>query len=362
MPGLVGKTLGRYEIVDLLGAGGMGEVYRALDTRLGRPVAIKVITTKATQNRRAIERFEREAKTVAQLSHPNILDIHDFGRDDGVLYAVTELLEGQDLRDRMRGSMLPLSKALEIGAAVANGLAAAHSKGIVHRDIKPENIFVTSTGQVKILDFGIAGLKGGAPLEDVDLEARTESLTLTGDVVGTVGYMSPEQIRGEKADPRSDIFAFGSLLYEVLTGHRAFRGETSHDTAKAILIRDPDPITDFRHDVPPVLEVIVRRCLEKQPDERFESARDIAFALQAVTGARAAMPPPQSETTILGVRKSRVAAIAAFVLVASAVLMWTGMRIRDAPPPLPESTKLGLLPFEIATEEKSLAAVRCRSP
>jgi serine/threonine protein kinase len=157
VPGLEGKTLGRYEIVDLLGAGGMGEVYRARDTQLSRLVAIKVITSKATQSQTAIDRFEREAKTVAQLSHPNILDIHDFGRDDGVVYAVTELLKGQDLRARMRGSMLPLSKALEIGAAVANGLAAAHSKGIIHRDIKPENIFVTSTGQVKILDFGIDG-------------------------------------------------------------------------------------------------------------------------------------------------------------------------------------------------------------
>ena len=347
MPGLVGKTLGRYEIVDLLGAGGMGEVYRATDTRLSRQVAVKVITAKATQSQRAIDRFEREAKTVAQLSHPNILDIHDFGRDDGVVYAVTELLEGEDLRDRMRGSMLPTSKVLEIGAGIANGLAAAHSKGIIHRDIKPENIFVTSTGQAKILDFGIAGLKGGPPPEDVDLEGRTESLTLTGNVVGTLGYMSPEQVRGEKADPRSDIFALGCLLYEVLTGHRAFLGETSHDTMRAILNRDPDPIADSRSDVPPGLEAVILRCLEKQPDERFESARDVAFALQAIS-TNEWKPPPRHE-----IRWARIGAIVAVTL-AIAFALITVIRIVRAPPPLPHEMHLAVMRFEAIGDDPEL--------
>jgi len=347
VPGLEGKTLGRYEIVDLLGAGGMGEVYRARDTRLSRSVAVKVITAKATQSQRAIDRFEREAKTVAQLSHPNILDIHDFGRDDGVVYAVTELLEGEDLRDRMRGSMLPSSKVLEIGAGVANGLAAAHGKGIIHRDIKPENIFVTSTGQVKILDFGIAGLKDDALQEVVELEARTESLTLTGNVVGTLGYMSPEQVRGEKADPRSDIFALGCLLYEVLTGNRAFLGETSHDTMRAILNRDPDPIADSRSDVPPGLEAVILRCLEKQPDERFESARDVAFALHAIANNEW-QPPPRRE-----IRWTRIGALVAVTLAVVLALI-SVIRIVQAPPPLPQGKHLAVMRFEAVGDDPEL--------
>jgi serine/threonine protein kinase len=353
VPGLVGKTLGRYKIVDLLGAGGMGEVYRARDTQLSRPVAVKVISDRVAQGRKAIDRFEREAKTVAQLSHPNILEIHDFGRDDGVVYAVTELLEGKDLRDRMRGSMLPLSKALEIGVEVANGLAAAHSKGIVHRDIKPENIFITSTGQVKILDFGIAGLKAGAAPEKVETGAHTESLTLTGDVLGTVGYMSPEQVRGEKVDARSDIFALGCLLYEVLTGQRAFQGETSQDTAMAILNRDPDPIADHRPDIPHGIEVVARRCLEKQPDERFESARDVAFALQAITEIGRA--PSTSKLDLLRrTKRRRVIVGLAIALAAILGLVATSYPVWRAPPLLPESKHLAVLPFSVIGEDPEL--------
>jgi serine/threonine protein kinase/tetratricopeptide (TPR) repeat protein len=354
VPGLEGKTLGRYEIANLLGAGGMGEVYRAKDTQLGRSVAIKVISGKVAQSRRTIERFEREAKTVAQLTHPNILAIHDFGSDDGVIYAVTELLDGTDLRHRMRGSFLPLSKAVEIGVAVANGLAAAHNKGIVHRDIKPENIFITSTGHVKILDFGIAGLKGEVEPGTGISAALTESLTGTGDVLGTVGYMSPEQVRGEHVDSRSDIFSLGCLLFEVLTGRRAFQGETSQDTAMAILNRDPDPIVTHRHDVPPGLEVIVRRCLEKQPDERFESARDVAFALQAISGARPPVPQPAPTPSILGVSRNRFAATAAAILILSAAVLWIGMKKWSTPPPLPEQIKLGIAPFVVDSEDEAL--------
>lgn len=347
MPGLVGKALGRYEIVDLIGAGGMGEVYRAQDTQLGRQVAIKVISSKVAQSRRTIDRFEREAKTIAQLSHPNVLDIHDFGRDGGLIYAVTELLEGLDLRDYMRGSMLPTSKAVEIGVAVASGLAAAHSKGIVHRDIKPENVFVTSTGQVKILDFGIAGLKAGAAPETVDPEALSESLTLTGDVLGTVGYMSPEQVRGGKVDPRSDIFALGCLLYEVLTGHRAFRGDTSNDTILAILNRDPDPISEFRPDISPSLEAVVRRCLEKQPDERFETARDVAFALQAFSdGGRA----PNVRRKINWLRVGTVTAATLSVVLA----VIAGFHFLRAPPPLPQEKHLAVIRFSAVGDDPQL--------
>jgi serine/threonine-protein kinase len=251
----------------------------------------------------------------------------------------------------MRGSQLPLSKALEIGVAVANGLAAAHSKGIVHRDIKPENVFVTSNGQVKILDFGIAGLKG-ASQEGVDLEARTESLTLTGDVVGTVGYMSPEQVRGEKADPRSDIFAFGCLLYEILTGHRAFRGETSQDTMRAILNRDPDPIADYRSDIPPGIEIIVRRCLEKQPDERFESARDVAFALQAITDiGRSPNAIRQEELHRTKRRRVLAGLTAASAVLALAAISYQVVR---APPRLPEDKHLVMLPFSVNDHDTQL--------
>jgi len=227
MAGFERETLGRYEIVGILGVGGMGEVYRARDTQLNRLVAIKIINEDYANKRSAVDRFEREARTVAQLSHPNIVDIYDFGEDDGVMYAVTELLEGKDLRERLRITRLPVSKALEIAIAVANGLSAAHSKGIVHRDIKPENIFVTSSGQVKILDFGIAGLRTASAGKPSSPEGSTATLTEAGTIVGTAGYLSPEQARGEPVDSRSDIFSFGSLLYEMLTGERAFHSETS---------------------------------------------------------------------------------------------------------------------------------------
>lgn len=351
MGGLVGRMLGRYEIVDIVGAGGMGEVYRARDTQLGRDVAVKVVSKHITKKPRAIQRFEREAQTVAQLSHPNILDIHDFGNDGGVVYAVTELLEGRNLRDRMQATLLPLSKAVEIGSAIANGLSAAHSKGIIHRDIKPENIFVTSTGQVKILDFGIAGLRAEAPTGPVDVEARTQTLTKTGAVLGTAGYMSPEQVRGEKLDHHSDIFALGCLLYEMLSGERAFQGETPQETMMAVLNRDPDPMATFRPEVPFGLEAIVRRCLEKEADERFESARDVAFALQAISGARPAVVPPRTAPTIWGVPRARVAAVATVILVVAAVLTWIGMTTLSTPPPVPENAKLGLAQFAVMSDD-----------
>ena len=242
MAGLAGRTLGRYEIINLLGSGGMGEVYRARDTSLGRLVAIKVMGERVTSSKRSIERFKREAKTVAHLSHPNILEIHDFGQEGDTLFAVTELLEGGDLRARMRGSRLPVSKAVEIGTAVAHGLAAAHDRGIVHRDIKPENVFVTATGQAKILDFGLAGLKEATAGESAEMAPAATTQTLTGQVLGTAGYMSPEQVRGETLDGRSDIFSLGCVLYEMLAGRRAFRADNARDVMLAVMNADPEPI------------------------------------------------------------------------------------------------------------------------
>jgi eukaryotic-like serine/threonine-protein kinase len=314
MSDLVGRHLGRYEIVKLLGAGGMGEVYLARDAQLGRQVAVKVIAARASGDPTRMARFEQEARAVALLSHPAILDIHDFGVDGGVAYAVMELLEGQNLRERMGGSGLPLSKALEIGRVVAEGLAAAHGRGVVHRDIKPENIFITSTGQVKILDFGIAGLAAEARVDGTDAGLATATSTSPGQVMGTVGYMSPEQIRGRPVGARSDIFSLGCVLYEMVSGRRAFRGETSADTLSAILHDDPPPIAASRPETPPALALLVNRCLEKQPEERFESARDVAFALQAAQLTAETMVAERP----IGRRHSRAARFGAIGLVTAA--------------------------------------------
>jgi eukaryotic-like serine/threonine-protein kinase len=354
--GLVGRRLGRYEIVSLLGAGGMGEVYRARDTQLGRQVAVKVLGAKAFEDPSHLERFEKEARAVALLSHPNILDIHDFGVDGEVVYAVTELLEGKNLRERMGGTSLPLSKALEIGREVAEGLAAAHGKGIVHRDIKPENIFITSTGQVKILDFGIARLKGKPLPDPLDAGTPTATSTVTGPVMGTVGYMSPEQVRGLPAEARSDIFSLGCVLYEMVTGQRAFRAETADDTMLAILHRDPPPMTAARPDVPPALALVVGRCLEKQPEERFESARDVAFALQAVSLTRETVvvePPIQKRR---GSRAVRIGAIGlAAVIVAALVVVAVGRGIFGAAT-LPKERRVAVTRFADAADDPGLQA------
>jgi serine/threonine protein kinase/tetratricopeptide (TPR) repeat protein len=264
-----GARLGPYEIVSPLGAGGMGEVYRARDSRLARDVAIKVLPEHMAGNPTALARFEREARAVAALSHPNILAIHDFGAQEGVVYAVTELLEGETLRARLERAPLGWRKAVDIGVALADGLAAAHAKDITHRDLKPENIFLTSDGRVKILDFGLA--RAGP--------ATADDQTDPGTVLGTVGYMSPEQVRGEPADARSDIFALGCVLYEMVAGQRAFRRPTAPETMTAILNEDPPRVG---REAPAELERVIAHCLEKSPPQRFQSAHDVAFALRAV--------------------------------------------------------------------------------
>ena len=277
----VGARLGPYVILGPIGAGGMGEVYRARDERLGRDVAVKVLPGRLATDDGALVRFEREARMLAALSHPNILAIHDFGRENRVVYAVTELLEGRTLRARLLQSTPSWQEALEIGRAVVEGLAAAHARGIVHRDVKPENIFLTSDGAVKILDFGLA--RGRAEFESVPVENETgAALTAPEAILGTAGYMSPEQASGLPVDARSDIFSFGAVFYEILTGRRAFQGTSPIETLSAILRDEPPPIADPGMVVPPAVERIVRRCLEKNPASRFQSSRDLAFALRSV--------------------------------------------------------------------------------
>ena len=277
-----GTKLGPYEIIAPLGAGGMGEVYRARDTRLDRDVAVKVLPAALINDAAALARFEREAKAVAALSHPNILAVHDFGESGGTRYAVMELLEGESLRQRLSEGPLPTRKAVEIGREIALGLAAAHEKGIVHRDLKPENLFLTKDGRVKILDFGLAR-QLSLPSSGDTQSPTVAQLSEPGLVLGTVGYMAPEQLRGQTADSRSDIFSFGAVLYEMLSGQRAFRGDTAIETMNAILKEDPPDLSRSDKPIAPALERIVAHCLEKRRDERFQSARDLAFDLGSIS-------------------------------------------------------------------------------
>jgi serine/threonine protein kinase/Tol biopolymer transport system component len=284
-----GKRLGPYQILELLGAGGMGEVYRAKDTRLNREVAIKILPQSLVRNPEALARFEREAQAIAALSHPNIRAIHDFGREGDILYAVAELLQGQTLQERLTEGALPQRKAVEFALAIARGLSAAHEKGIVHRDLKPANVFLTSDGGVKLLDFGLAKIIVRRPT--VPHDAPTDPLgTEPGMVMGTVGYMSPEQVRGKPIDHRSDIFSLGAILYEMLSGRRAFRGDSAADTMASILNEDPPDLSAPPHSVSAALERVVQHCLEKNPEERFQSARDLAFHLGAVSSISLPIP------------------------------------------------------------------------
>ncbi len=278
-----GAKLGPYEIAAPLGAGGMGEVYRAKDPRLGREVAVKVLPASFSQDADRLKRFEQEARAAGVLNHPNITAVYDLGTHDGAPYIVTELLEGETLRSRLGAGALSPRKAIDYAIQIAKGLAAAHEKGIVHRDLKPENLFVTKDGRVKILDFGLAKLKSEKDGEQ-QTDLRTISGTEPGVVLGTMGYMSPEQVRGKPADRRSDLFSFGAILYEMLSGQRAFRGETAADTITAILTKEPPDLSQTNKDLHPGLDRIVRHCLEKNPEERFESARDLAFDLEALSG------------------------------------------------------------------------------
>jgi non-specific serine/threonine protein kinase len=288
MPLVAHTRLGPYEIVSPVGAGGMGEVYRACDTRLDRDVAIKVLPDELARDSQALARFHREARSVAALSHPNILTIHDVGGESGSAYIVTELLEGKTLAKMLEPGQLEWHKSVEIALAIAHGMSSAHAKGIIHRDLKPSNVFVTTDGVVKILDFGLARL--AHPESRAEDVTRAPSQTSPGTMLGTVAYMSPEQVRGRPADVRSDIFAFGSMLYEMLLGHRPFAGSTMADSIASILHDSPSALTQSGWHRPAELDRLILRCLEKEPDLRYQSFRDIVSALgslgrSALTGA-----------------------------------------------------------------------------
>jgi len=281
-----GTKLGPYEIRSQLGAGGMGEVYCAFDPKLNREVAIKVLPVAYSEDKDRLARFEQEAQAAGTLNHPNILTIHHIEAHEGAPYIVSELLEGETLRERMGGAALPQRKAIDYALQTAHGLAAAHEKGIAHRDLKPDNLFITNDGRVKILDFGLAKLLGAADGNQSQTEVPTRRVdTDPGVVMGTIGYMSPEQLRGKPADHRSDIFSFGAILYEMLSGKRAFRGESTADTLSAILREDPPDLSETNKNINPALERVVNHCLEKIPEERFQSARDLAFAIEALSGS-----------------------------------------------------------------------------
>jgi len=280
-----GTRLGPYEILAPIGAGGMGEVYRARDERLKRDVAVKVLPASYSQDADRLRRFEHEAQAAGGLNHPNITAVYDLGSHEGAPYIVTELLEGETLRARLSGGALPARKAIDYAIQTARGLAAAHEKGIIHRDLKPENLFVTNDGRVKILDFGLAKLTlpEGPAAGHTNLPTAPAN-TEPGVVMGTLGYMSPEQVKGKPTDQRSDLFSFGAILYEMLSGSRAFHRDSAAETMSAILREEPPDLSATNKNVQPGLERIVRHCLEKNPEERFYSARDLAFDLEALSG------------------------------------------------------------------------------
>ncbi|HVT44544.1 MAG TPA: protein kinase [Thermoanaerobaculia bacterium] len=325
-----GSRLGPYEVISPLGAGGMGEVYRARDERIGRDVAVKILPSSFAESEERLHRFEQEARATGMLNHPNLLTIHDFGQHDGAPYIVSELLEGETLRDRMTdasggaGPVVPPRKAIEYAVQIANGLAAAHERGIVHRDLKPENVFVTRDGRVKILDFGLAKL--AAPFEEGNTSEKTAHRDTTpGQVVGTAGYMSPEQVRGQQIDHRSDIFSFGAILYELLSGQRAFHGGSAVETMNAILKEDPPELSSASGQLAPALERIVGRCLEKAPEERFHSAHDLALALEAASGAvtlgSGAMASREGKRSRLRLSPAVTAGVVAALIIAGAAAL-----------------------------------------
>src|SRR5437867_1776555 len=280
-----GTKLGRYEIRSKLGEGGMGEVYRAYDPKMNREIAIKILPAAFSADKGRLARFEQEAQAAGALNHPNILVIHHIDTHEGAPYIVSELLEGETLRQRMSGTALAQRRVIDYASQIAHGLAAAHEKGIVHRDLKPDNIFITKDGRAKILDFGLAKLtQPDGSQSQTEIPTRRVD-TNPGVVMGTVGYMSPEQVRGKAIDHRSDIFSFGAILYEMLSGRRAFHGESAADMMSAILKEDPPELSETNHTVSPALERLVNHCLEKDPEARFHSARDLAFAIEALSGS-----------------------------------------------------------------------------
>ncbi|HTZ95639.1 MAG TPA: protein kinase [Terriglobales bacterium] len=329
-----GSKLGPYEIQSSIGAGGMGEVYRARDPRLGRDVAIKILPSSFSSDRDRLQRFEQEARAAAALNHPNILAIFDIGSENGAPYVVSELLEGETLRDRLRTGPLNPRRAIEFSLQILRGLAAAHEKGITHRDLKPENVFLTNDGRVKILDFGLAKLTHPETASNSGEAPTMQVATEPGLVMGTVGYMSPEQVRGKTADARSDLFAFGAILYEMLSGKRAFHGETPADTMSAILKEDPPQFSETGRNVPPGLERIVNHCLEKNPAQRFQSASDVAFNLEALSEVTTASKAGVTPVAIPEERNWLRPALYALLLIAACAVTYIFAARRHAASPV----------------------------
>ncbi len=329
MPLSAGTRLGPYEVLAPIGAGGMGEVYRARDSRLGREVALKILPAAFATDSDRVRRFEQEGRAAAALNHPNIVVIYDAGSESGVFYVATELLDGETLRERLAGSALPVRKALDYAIQTARGLAAAHAKGITHRDLKPENLFLTKDGLVKILDFGLAKQAGIKSVGAHPTELATQPIeTDPGQVLGTVGYMSPEQVRGQAVDARSDLFSLGVVLYEMVSGKRAFAGDSAVETMSAILKQEPPDLDDA---LPPALDRMIRRCLEKKPEERFESARDLAFALESISGTTATS---EGKAPVKPRRRyGRMIAVAAGICVLLAAVFLAGQRMARTPSP-----------------------------
>lgn len=322
-----GTMLGPYEVLALLGAGGMGEVYRGKDPRLGREVAIKILPPQFSDNPDRVRRFEQEARAAGILNHPNILTIHDIGTVEGYVFIVSELLVGETLREKMGGSPLPPRKAIEYALQIAHGLAAAHEREIVHRDLKPENLFITRDGRIKILDFGLAKLTEPEAGSAVRSKVTTmDPGTQPGMVLGTVGYMSPEQVRGQTVDHRSDIFTFGAILYEMLTGNRAFHRNSTADTLSAILKEDPPELSSTNKNFPPSLERIIRHCLEKNMEERFQSARDLAFDLEMISGISGSEISGPTTSRVPKTRFKRHALSALMILAALVIAFFAGRR------------------------------------
>jgi serine/threonine protein kinase/Tol biopolymer transport system component len=331
---MISQVLGHYRVLEKIGSGGMGEVYRASDERLGRDVAIKILKPSLANDQDRLRRFEQEARAAAALSHPNIVAIYDIGMHDGAPYIVSEMLEGQTLRDRLFAGPIPRRQAVDFAGQIVQGLVAAHEKRIVHRDLKPENLFITKDGRIKILDFGIAklmnsgfGSEAGKPGAVADLTTQTR----VGSVLGTVAYMSPEQLRGKAVDHRSDIFSFGAIFYEMFTGRRAFAGETQVDTMTAILKEDPPDMVGEGQDVPFAVEQVVRHCLEKEPENRFQTARDLAFALSTISEATTSKQISPFTHGPARLRTWLPRIVAALVL--AAVAVYVGARLKPAAQP-----------------------------
>jgi TolB-like protein/tetratricopeptide (TPR) repeat protein/predicted Ser/Thr protein kinase len=357
---MIGETLGPYRLVEKLGEGGMGEVYRGVDTRLGRAVALKVISQRLVGDEASRRRFETEARAASALNHPAIVTIYDIGESDGQSWIAMELIEGRTLREAIAEGPVPIRRAWSIARQLADGLAAAHAKGIVHRDLKPDNVMVTAEGAVKILDFGVARQNTATTPEGASADTVTGSGTIAGAILGTVGYMSPEQAVGREADFRSDQFSFGAVMYELLTRQRAFHRSTSIETLTAILRDDPRPLAAIRTDASEALQRVIGRCLEKSPEQRFGSTRELAAALEALTpesfaGAAPTGTAPLEPGVTVRARpappRSWLAVAAAIVVaVVAGVLLWNRWQGSRLPP----ITTVAVLPFENATQDEEL--------